>query len=123
MSTDPDLAALAKAVYGLNGVSPVRLQSILGAVERATGVTPPEILARRRGNIGVTGARQMTMWLLRQEGYSVSAIGRALGRDHTTVKFACCRVDAALLRASRLPKNGAAGTGEGQGGGGGDSGP
>lgn len=37
-------------------------------------------------------ARQVAAWMLHEQGMSYSAAGRALGRDHTTVRYSCHRV-------------------------------
>jgi chromosomal replication initiator protein len=42
----------------------------------------------------VVKARQAACWILRAQEWSLPRIGEALGRDHTTVLYACRKVDA-----------------------------
>lgn len=60
------------------------------------GVTSGEVLGRGRSQ-SVADARSVAMWLTR-ETYKMSypEIGRAFGRDHTTVMHACRKVKDAL---------------------------
>lgn len=41
----------------------------------------------------ILDARHVVMWLLHDSGRSYSEIGRELGKDHTTVRNACERVE------------------------------
>lgn len=67
------------------------LRVVLEQVERDTDVTPRQVLSRDRRR-PAAHARQYAMWLLRQHTdrrglpkYSYPEIGRAFGRDHSTV--------------------------------------
>ena len=46
--------------------------------------TVPGLIGRNR-TPAVSRRRRLAMWLLRQRGYSLKAIGRILERDHSTV--------------------------------------
>jgi chromosomal replication initiation ATPase DnaA len=67
--------------------------------------TTMEAVRGRDNDRSVTSARMIACWLLRETGMSYPEIGRALGRDHTTIMHAC-RVIAAdparLALARRL---------------------
>ena len=56
------------------------------------GVPLADMLSWKRGKALI--ARQYAMWLLRQDGYSLPQIGKAFGRDHSSVYDACKAVDA-----------------------------
>lgn len=56
------------------------------------GVSVSEVLSESREPL-VVRARQAGMWLLRARGVSFTAIGRVFNRDHTTVMFACEKID------------------------------
>lgn len=58
------------------------------AIERAAAdhlVSAGQIKSRRRGTASVSDARQDVYLALREAGWTLPRIGRALGRDHTTV--------------------------------------
>ena len=68
-------------------------QNVLISVAFAYGTSVEKIRSdSRRAN--VTAARQAAAWLLRQRGMSLTDIGRALNRDHTTVLYAVRKLDA-----------------------------
>jgi chromosomal replication initiation ATPase DnaA len=56
-------------------------------VALATGIPLVSILGPWRGKNNVTQARQLIYYIAHQQGISDPAIGRAMGRDHTTVRF------------------------------------
>jgi chromosomal replication initiation ATPase DnaA len=56
------------------------------------GVEVESILSDDRGPLAVR-ARHAVCWLLRERGMSFPEIGKVIGRDHTTVMYACRRVD------------------------------
>ena len=66
-------------------VRPVR--DIAIEVALATGIPLVSILGPLRGKKNVTLARQLIYFIAHQKGISDPAIGRAMGRDHTTVRF------------------------------------
>ena len=57
-------------------------------VEEQTGVSPIDVLGGSRLK-HIARARQMVMYEARKLGPSYPAIGRGLGRHHTTVIFGC----------------------------------
>lgn len=61
------------------------LDELLTMAAADNDVTADEILGRGRAR-DVTAARFQVYWVLRQSGWSYPAIGRALGRDHSTVR-------------------------------------
>lgn len=78
---------------------------VIREVSEETGVTPEEILSSSR-NGKPTRARALVMWRLREmvgdnglPKYSYPVIGRAMGRDHTTVVHACVKMRARLAIA------------------------
>lgn len=60
------------------------------------GVSIGEITGQTRGNNGVCAARDMLCYTAFQRGMSKSQIGRFIGRDPSSVRAACRRVDEAL---------------------------
>lgn len=60
------------------------VKAYVDAVAEATGLQPRVIYgASRKRQIAM--ARQLVMFLAHRDGVSLSTIGRALNRDHTTV--------------------------------------
>jgi chromosomal replication initiation ATPase DnaA len=64
------------------------------AVTAAHFAVSPGQLASIEKHRDVVQARMVAAWLLRQDGRSYAEIGRALGKDHTTIMHACRRVEA-----------------------------
>ena len=65
-------------------------EAVLAIVEAVAaaipnGVTVAAILGKYRGKASVARARQIVMYIADRDGISHSAIGRALGRDHSSV--------------------------------------
>lgn len=58
--------------------------AIIHFAAHACGLAPADITGRSRRQ-DVSDARHIAAHLIRQAGYSLPAIGRALGRHHTTV--------------------------------------
>jgi Bacterial dnaA protein helix-turn-helix len=93
-------AAAILAVIALEQSSPTTIGQIRQAVCRTFGVTRAEIESPARADrfvaprqIGMTLARRMT-------GHSLPEIGRRFGRrDHSTVRHAVAKWDAAVARA------------------------
>lgn len=78
--SDTDLARCdAIAGRGLGKVKP-----IVDAVADATGIQPRDIYGNVRTG-PVSEARQLVYYLAHNMGISLSAIGRAMHRDHSTV--------------------------------------
>jgi chromosomal replication initiator protein len=73
----------------------VGIDAIQEAVCDRFGVSFLELLSPRRLG-SLVDARHAAVWLARQAGYSLPAIGRAFDRDHTTVLHAVGRVDRLL---------------------------
>lgn len=79
------------------------------AVERcvdiaaAWGDVPTEAIYSTDRSKHVVAARHVAMWLLRDAGMSLPAIGATLGRDHTSVLYGVRRVerDGELLAVAR----------------------
>lgn len=61
-----------------------RINAIVHAVAAETEVPVRDILGQTRVT-RATHARQMVMYIARREGFSLSAIGRVLNRDHSSV--------------------------------------
>jgi chromosomal replication initiation ATPase DnaA len=77
----PETLAACKEVWNINRHS---VHQIIDAVADATGIEARAILGKRR-DAPIARARQIVMYEARQRGLSLSQIGNALGRDHTTV--------------------------------------
>ncbi len=60
------------------------VSKIVDAVSEATGIPARHILSQKR-TAAVARARQIVMYEARQAGLSLTQIGDAMGRDHTTV--------------------------------------
>jgi chromosomal replication initiation ATPase DnaA len=71
---------------GLGGpyLSDAVFRTVVAEVAARHGVIPKLITSDSCARIA-SFPRQEVMWLLRQRGYSTIQIGRALGRDHSTV--------------------------------------
>ena len=81
---------------------PLMLSDIVAVVARRHGVSPSEIRSERRTS-PVVRARQRAVWLCKRMTLrSLPAIGRAVGRDHTTVLHSLRAVDAELARDPAL---------------------
>lgn len=61
------------------------VMAILRAVSEASGVPEKAILGRYRGTAQTVRARQIVMYVAARAGFTYSAIGRVLKRDHATV--------------------------------------
>lgn len=57
-----------------------------GDLEDETGIASAEIRGRARGRY-VSAARRLLYLRLWREGLSIAEVGRATGRDHTTIIF------------------------------------
>lgn len=71
-------------------------------VARGFKTTPYHLLGSTR-RVEVTNARHVMWWVLRARGMSLPEIGKAVGRDHTTILRGCQKVDqndALFLNAS-----------------------
>lgn len=67
-----------------------RVWQIVAEVAKATGVSGRAILGPRR-DAKTVQARQLAMFIAYRDGMTQEAIGRAMGRDHTTVSAAISR--------------------------------
>lgn len=86
---------VAVACYsGKTTIPAHRIAEIVLDVARRNGVAAADILGQHRLAV-IVAARQEVFLRAREAGYSLSAIGRAMGRDHTTVSHG---VAAALRR-------------------------
>ncbi len=68
------------------------LLEIIAAVAHADGVRPEDICGGGR-DWGRMCGRFVVIYMAREDGRSLSEIGRAVGRDHTTILSAVRRVD------------------------------
>lgn len=72
------------------------VMSVVRRVSNESGVSVADIIGPRRFG-GMVRARQLVMHRAKQEGFSLTQIGRALGgRDHTTVMHGQQRVQARI---------------------------
>ncbi len=71
-----------------------RAARIVELVSAAHGVSPAEMLSRRRCSTEVTVARQLAMYLVHTLlGLNYQEVGALFGRDRTTVSHACARTE------------------------------
>lgn len=79
-----------------------RVRPLLCVVANYYDLSPIDVTSRRKDAQAVC-ARAVTMFLARQlTRQSFAAIGRALGRDHSTVVHGCRRVEALRRQDPRL---------------------
>ena len=84
------LTSSAKVIITTRGD---RIGRVVAVTAAHFAVSPAQVTGSERGR-DVVRARMVAAWLLRQDGRSYPEIGRALGKDHTTVMHAVKRVDA-----------------------------
>lgn len=63
--------------------------SLVQAAADLYGTTVHAVIGSDRQDRAATAARMMACWLLREVGKSYPEIGRMVGRDHSTVMYAC----------------------------------
>jgi len=91
------LEKIISTVFG-NEVKPSRLthyeqkiERVIKATSEVTGVPVADLLSKRRFN---ADERHIAMYLsVRLLGCSYPEVGRAFGRDHSTVMYACKKLD------------------------------
>jgi hypothetical protein len=77
----------------------IKIRDIVNIVAHVYGVPVNCILSRRRA-ISVTRPRQEVMWLAKKfTQLSLPEIGRAMGKDHTTVLHAINKIDSLIANA------------------------
>lgn len=96
----------AQALSGLGRASqgrPPATTSILAATARHFDIPQKDLLGKRR-DARTAGARQVAMYLMRNDGQeTLPEIGRILGgRDHTTVLHGCNKIDRRLKLEDQL---------------------
>ncbi len=64
----------------------------LEVVNKRTGVSIPEIVGKRRVS-RVAVARQLICWLMRNEGWDYTSIGKLLHCHHGTVIHSCRKIN------------------------------
>ena len=107
------LKAMSREVLGALDADAVRqavggpdekpVERIIARVAAAFGVGPKELLGPSRQR-RVLVPRQVAMLLTREAGLSLPQVGRAFGRDHTTVLHACNKVMSDLAGDAKLRK-------------------
>ena len=68
------------------------IRKIARHVSRETEISLADIYSKKRVR-KIAHARFIVMWLAKRAGYSLTQIGRAFDRDHSTVLNALRRVD------------------------------
>lgn len=92
VALDAAAAAAGSAVVVAEG--PPTIEAVIGEMARIHGLLPEDLSGRSRRRQFVE-ARQQAMWLARWVlGLSYPAIGRALGRDHSTVMYGVRQAEA-----------------------------
>lgn len=74
------------------------ISAIIADVAKNTGIPKATLLSPERTR-SVVHSRQLAMWMARREGLSLTQIGNAFRRHHTTVLYAIRAVDARLAKA------------------------
>lgn len=101
------LSARLRAMLGEDESSmllPNRIRPVVNMVADHYGMTPEDIASWRR-TPDVARARQIAIYLARTvTKYSLSAIGRVLDRDHTTVLYSCRRIESLRRQDSALDR-------------------
>ena len=68
-----------------------RIEKVIKTTSEVTGVPVADLLSKRRHN---ADERHIAMYLsIKLLGCSYPEVGRAFGRDHTTVYYACKKLD------------------------------
>lgn len=83
------LSSAAKVIITTRGDYTERVVAVTAA---HFALSPGQITSPERGR-DVVQARMVAAWLLRQDGRVYAEIGRALGKDHTTIMHAVKCVD------------------------------
>ncbi len=94
-------ADAVRQALGLPEDKPV--ERIVARVASAFAITPSELMGPSRQR-RVLVPRQVAMLLAREAGLSLPQVGRAFGRDHTTVMHACTKVMNDLSADAKLRK-------------------
>jgi chromosomal replication initiation ATPase DnaA len=63
--------------------------ALVRSVSEHYGIRHPETLLGRSRHARIAFARHHLAWELKELGYSFPEVGRALGRDHTTIMASC----------------------------------
>jgi len=97
----PELVGQALAAVDMPG-RPKSLEEIVGEVTRAYKLAPEALRSRSRKRL-VTQPRQVAMYLARRyTSASLADIGRAFGRDHTSVMYAIDVVERRIVERPQL---------------------
>lgn len=81
----------------------VGAETVIGRCAELYGTTITDVLAGDRKRQSAN-ARQASCWLLRRHGLSFPRIGELLDLDHTTVMYACRKIDSsAAIKALLTP--------------------
>lgn len=70
-----------------------RTQRMLKGIAKKGGVTLPQLLGDCRDKKIVAVRHEAMHFLWKQKGWTLAQIGRAFNRDHTTVLFACRKIE------------------------------
>lgn len=80
-----------------------RIEKVIKATSDVTGVPVSDLLSKRRLN---SDERHIAMYLsVRLLGCSYPEVGRAFGRDHTTVYYACKKLSTRGRGRSKLTRH------------------
>ena len=80
-----------------------RIEKVIKATSEVTGVPVADLLSKRRLN---ADERHIAMYLsVRLLGCSYPEVGRAFGRDHTTVYYACKKLSKRGRGRSKLNRH------------------
>jgi len=72
-----------------------RISDILSEVAQRLGKTPDDLIAQNRSPV-LVAARRYVMWRAHVQGHSLTKIGRAMKRHHTTVLDGVRAIDRAM---------------------------
>jgi hypothetical protein len=80
-----DIVSRYRLVVNTCADVPSMVRDIIGRVSSVTGISPAEIAGKSR-SAKITFARHLAMWTVAKDtGLTLTQIGRAFGRDHTTI--------------------------------------
>lgn len=82
------------------GMTKIPISAIIRATTRFTGTSESELTGNCKQR-DLCAARWIVMIIARNEGHSLTQIGRVLGKDHSTISYGCER---AIVLAERLPE-------------------
>lgn len=85
----------------MTATEPETVADLLARVSKRFGVLPAEVLEGEQHK-RAAGARHTVSWILYGRGYSLSEIGRELGRDHTSILYGIRNVHKSYASSAQM---------------------